>query len=168
MREVAELLNAMRDAGVIMAYAVFGAIAQMRYTEPVTTVDADVLVALPWSGGLDLLRPIYEFLAARGYSPEGEAVRVGDWPVQFFPVFNPLTEEALAQAETVDFEGVPLRVVRVEHLAVIALSVGRAKDFARILAMLESGSITREAIAELAARYGLADAWAQFEARFLG
>jgi hypothetical protein len=50
---------------------------------------------------------------------------------------------------------------------VIALSVGRAKDFTRILALLESGSASRESIGRLAARHGLADAWSRFESRFL-
>jgi hypothetical protein len=50
---------------------------------------------------------------------------------------------------------------------VIVLSVGRAKDFARILALFESGSVSREAIAGLAARHGLAEAWRRFESRFL-
>jgi hypothetical protein len=145
----------------------FGAIAQMRYTEPVVTLDADVLVALASPEGLDVLKPIYEFCAARGYQPEGEAVRVGAWPVQFVPVFSALTGEALEEAETADFEGVSLRVVRADYLAVIALSVGRAKDFARILGLLESGSVTREQAARLAARHGLAPAWTRFEERFL-
>ena len=166
MKEVAELLNAMRDAGVISEYALFGAIAQMRYTEPVATLDADVLVAVP-PQTLELLKPIYEFCAARGHGPEGEAIRVGAWPVQFVPVFSPLTQEALEEAESADFEGIPLRVVRADHLAVIALSVGRAKDFARILGLLESCSVSREQVARLAARHGLADAWTRFEARFL-
>lgn len=161
------MLNAMRNSGVITDYAMFGAIAQMRYTEPVATLDADVLVAVPSPQKLDLLKPMYEFCAARGYHSEGEAVRVGAWPVQLVPVFSPLTEEALEQAEAAEFEGVPVRVVRAVHLAVIALSVGRAKDFARILGLLESGSVTSEQIAELAARHGLADAWVRFEARFL-
>ena len=46
MKTVIELLNAMKQAGVIQDYAVFGAMAQMRYTEPVATLDADVLVLL--------------------------------------------------------------------------------------------------------------------------
>jgi hypothetical protein len=157
----------MREAGVISDYALFGAVAQMRYTEPVATIDADVLVTVPGPEGLDKLVPIYRFCATKGYHPEGEAIRVGAWPVQFIPVFSPLTQEALEQAETADFEGVPFRVVRAEHLAVIALSVGRAKDFTRILALLESGSITRQQIAGLAARHGLAEAWKRFESRFL-
>jgi hypothetical protein len=167
VRELAQLLNEMREAGVIGDYALFGAVAQMRYTEPVATLDADVLVSVASPERLDVLGGIYEFCAARGYRPEGEAVRVGAWPTQFVPVFDPLTREALEQAETVDFEGVPFRVVRPDHLAVIALSVGRAKDSTRILALFEAGAVGREDVARRAARHGLAEAWRRFEARFL-
>src|SRR3990172_702733 len=107
MKEVAQLLNEMRASGVIIDYALFGAAAQMRYTEPVATLDADVLVALPSPEGLDVLTPVYDFCSGKGYSPEGEAVQVGAWPVQFIPVFSPLTRDALVQAETADFESVP-------------------------------------------------------------
>jgi hypothetical protein len=167
VRELAELLNEMCASAVIVNYALFGATAQMRYTEPVATVDADVLLAMPATQGLDVLKPVYEFCARKGYKPEGEAVRVGAWPVQFIPTFNPLTREAVEQAETVDFEGVPFRVVPAAYLAVIALSLGRAKDFARILALLEAESITPEGIATLAEKHGLRNKWQHFKARFL-
>ena len=157
----------MRAAGVVRDYALFGALAQIRYTEPVATVDADVLVAVPASGRLDVLSAIYEFCAARGWHTEGEAVRVGAWPTQFIPAFSPLTVEAIEQAETAEYEGQPLRVVGAAHLAVIALSVGRAKDFARILALLEAGSVSREDVRRLAERHGLAAAWSRFERRFI-
>lgn len=133
MRALAHLLNEMRSAGVIVDYAVFGAVAQMRYTEPVATLDADVLLTMPSPDRLDVLHPVYEFCSVRGFRAEGEAIQVGGWPVQFVPVF----------------------------------SVGRAKDFTRILALLESGSVTREEVAHLAERHGLASAWKRFEARFL-
>jgi hypothetical protein len=168
MRELAELLNEMRDAGVITSYALFGATAQMRYTEPVATLDADVLVSLRPAERLDVLGGIYAFCARKGYVAEGEAIRIGAWPTQFVPTFSPLTEEAVALAETADFEGVPLRVVRADHLAVIALSVGRAKDLTRILSLLESGAVTRGDIGRLAARHGMSEAWERFEVRFPG
>jgi hypothetical protein len=167
VRELAVLLNEMRSAGVIQDYALFGAVAQMRYTEPVATLDADVLVAVPATDRIDVLRDLYEFCAARGFRPEGEAIRVGSWPTQFVPVFSVLTREAVERAETADFDGVPLRVVRADYLAVIALAVGRAKDFTRILALLESQSVTADQLGELAARHGLSDAWRLFRARFL-
>jgi len=167
VKEVALLLNAMRDAGVISDYALFGAAAQMRYTDAVATFDADVLVAVPGPERIDALAPVYEFCARHGWQPAGEAIRVGAWPVQFIPVFSPLTRDALAAAETADFEGVPLRVVSALHLAVIALSVGRAKDLARILALIDAGAVRTSDLTELAAEHGLSEAWRRFELRFL-
>lgn len=167
MKEVATLLNAMRDAGVISNYALFGATAQMRYTEPVATLDVDVLVDVSNPDRLDILAPLYDFASRRGYEPKGETVVVGAWPVQFIPIFSALTSEAVAEAETADFDGIPLRVVKAAHLAVIALSVARGKDFARVLSLLESGAVTREEISQLAAKHGLDSAWQQFERRFL-
>lgn len=167
MEEVARLLNELCAAGVITDYALFGATAQMRYTEPVATLDVDVLVSIPGSERIDVLKGIYAFCAAKGYHPEGEAIRVGSWPVQFVPAFNALTEEAIAMADTVDFEGVPLRVVDADRLALIALDTGRAKDFARILALLDSRSVTVESIASLADHHGLGGKWQQFQSRFL-
>lgn len=167
MKKVAILLNAMRDAGVISDYALFGAAAQMRYTEAVATLDADILVAVPATDRLDILSPIYAYCAKAGYYPEGEAVKVDSWPVQFMPVFSPLTEAAMRDADTADFDGVPLRVVRADYLAVLALSVGRAKDFARILALIENGSVTPDRVEELARAHGLNDAWVRYKTRFI-
>ena len=59
VKKVAELLNGMGVAGVIEDYALFGAAAQMRYTEAIATLAADVLVALATPGRLDLLEAIY-------------------------------------------------------------------------------------------------------------
>jgi len=167
MKAVVELLNDMKAAGVVRDYALFGAIAQMRYTEPVATLDADVLVLLGSEASLDVLSPIYRFCGERGYRSRGEAVQVGDWPVQFLPTFSPLTEEAVREAETGDIEGLPVRVVGAKHLAVIALSVGRAKDHTRILALLEAGAVGREEIESLALRHGLGARWQAFKKRFL-
>ncbi len=167
MEEVAKLLNDMVSAEVITNYAVFGAVAQMRYTEALATMDADILVAVTEPDALDCLSSIYAFCSERGYIPEGEAVPVGDWPVQFIPAFDALTEEAMKNAETGDLEGTPIRVVRADYLAVIALSVGRGKDFARILALRESGSVTDEQIADLAHRHQLGEAWQTFKERFI-
>ena len=153
--------------GVVSNYALFGAAAQIRYTEPVATLDADVLVAVRSPERIDALADVYRYCRERGLPAEGEAIRVGAWPVQFVPAFDGLTREAMETAETADFEGVPFRVVRADHLAVIALSVGRAKDYARVLALLESGAVTAAAVRSLAERHGLGEGWTRFERRFL-
>ena len=106
----------------------------MRYTEAVVTMDAAVLIVTQQQGSIDERSPLYEFRTSRGYAPEGEAIRIGDWPVQFIPAFNPLTVGAVREAETGEIDGVPIRVVRADFLAAMVLSTGRPKDFARILA----------------------------------
>ncbi len=167
MKDVARLLNDMISAGIITDYAIFGAVAQMRYTSAVATMDADILVVTTRHDSLDVLKPIYDFCSARGYAPEREMIRVGEWPVQFIPVFNSLTEEAVREAETGEIEGIPFRVVRADFLATIALSTGRPKDFTRILALLESRAVSSEDIAELVGRYQLQSEWKRFRERFL-
>lgn len=167
MRDVALLLNGLRDAGVIRNYALFGATAQMRYTEAVATIDAGVLVDLPDMKRLDILQPIYEHCTRLGLRPEGEAIRVGAWPVQFIVAFSDLTREAMGTAEEADFEGVPLRVVRAPYLAAIALSVGRSKDISRIIALLEAEAVTRTELESLASRHDLTEKWVAFRKRFL-
>lgn len=62
-----------------------------------TRATAPGLVALPSPDRIDALSGVYEFCAAKGYLPEGEAIRVGAWPVQSVPVFNTLTREAMEQ-----------------------------------------------------------------------
>jgi hypothetical protein len=114
MKDVARLLNDMLSAGIIGDYAIFEAVAQMRYTPAVAAMDADILVEMKRRGSLDLLKPIHEFYSARGNTPDRETIRVGEWPVHFIPVFSPLTEEAVREAETGEIEGIPLRVVRAD------------------------------------------------------
>jgi hypothetical protein len=167
MKDVARLLNDMISAGIITDYAIFGAVAQMRYTQAVVTMGADILVVMERQDSLDVLKPIYDFCSVRGYTPDRGTIRVGEWPVQFIPVFNSLTEDAVRDAETGEIEGIPLRVVRADFLAAIALSTGRPKDFARILALLESRAVSSADIAELARRYRLQSEWKRFRKRFL-
>ena len=161
------MLRDMLEDGVISDYAIFGAVAQMRYTEAVSTMDADVLVGVVGEKRIDVLDPIYRYCSSKGYRPEGEALRVGSWPVQFIPAFSALTEEAMREADVGQIEGVPIRVVRADHLAIIALSTGRPKDFARILSLLESGSVSTDVLRRLAIRHGLSAEWRKFTTRFL-
>ncbi len=166
MRELIQLIDEMLNAGVLKNYAIFDALAQMRYTEAVVTMDADILIGVE-DEGLAVLSPIYAFCKDRGYLPEGEAIRVGSWPAQFIPVFDDLSKDAMESAERDDIDGLRVRVVRADYLAVMALKVGRAKDRLRILALLESEATTIENIAKLAKQYNLLDRWMKFQEQFL-
>jgi len=165
MNKVALLLQEMVSTGVITSYAVFGAVAQMRYTEAVLTEDADVLVELPGKHGLDVLAPINAYCRSKGFPAQGQWIRVGQWPVQFIPPYSPITEAALREAVVEDFEGVPLRVVRADFLALIALDAGRTRDFDRIVRMMEAGAISLDGLEELAERHGLSAKLRAFKSR---
>jgi sRNA-binding protein len=66
-----------------------------------------------------------------------------------------LTEEAVRAAERIDYEGVPARVFRAEHIVAIAASVGRAKDKARIEQLLQQADLDRTYLADLLQRHKL-------------
>ncbi len=94
-------------------------------------------------------------------------VVIAGWPVQFLPPTSPLVEEALADAVTVQVEGTPARVFTAEHLAAIALQIGRPKDKARLLQFVESGAIDTGHFLAILARHDLNNRWQEFERTFL-
>ena len=66
-----------------------------------------------------------------------------------------LTEEAVREAERIDYEGVPAKVFSAEHIVAIAASVGRAKDKARIEQMLQQANIDKRRLENILLRYNL-------------
>lgn len=168
MKQTLEVLNQLEREGVIGRYAIGGAIAATRYIEPIQTYDLDVFVLLPVSpSGLISLSPIYDRLREYGYTPRGEAVEIAGWPVQFLPVYNPLTEAALQASLEVEFAGAPTRVLSAEYLAAIMLETGRPKDHARLMQFFECAVVNRTVLEDLIARHGLAAKWTRFKSLFL-
>ena len=87
IEEVIAAVNAMETAGVIGRYAIGGAVGATFFLEPVATLDVDIFVALEPEPGQVMvsLRPIIDFLVARGGTLQGEYIVVAGWPVQFLP-----------------------------------------------------------------------------------
>ena len=56
------------------------------------------------------LSPIYNALWTRGYKEQAEFVYVEGVPIQFLPATGDLQEEALKEAFTKQYEGIPTRV----------------------------------------------------------
>jgi hypothetical protein len=162
-----QVLNRMEAEGVVGRYAIGGAVAATFYVEPVSTFDLDIFFTTEMAAGeFFSLKPLYDFLSALGYAPVGEGVDIEGWPVQFLPAFNPLLEEALAQAAEIRFKNTPTRVMRAEHLVAVMLQTGRAKDHARVIQFLEEGAVELSALAEVLARHGLTGRWDEFRRRF--
>jgi hypothetical protein len=70
-------------------------------------------------------------------------------------VTSGLTEEAVREAERIDYEGVPARVFRADHIVAIAASVGRAKDKARIEQMIELAGLHNTKLEDILQRHKL-------------
>ncbi len=146
--------------GVIEQYAIGGAVAAIFYIEPINTNDLDVFFHMQESrAGLDVLAPLYKYLSGLGYHGKGEAIEIEGWPVQFLPIFNPLLEEAVEQAQVVHFHRTKTRVMRAEHLVAIMLQTGRLKDHARIAQFVEHDVVDQKQLAGILVRHGLLKKW---------
>jgi len=169
IKEVIATINQMQRAGVIERYAIGGAVGATFYLEPVATLDVDIFVAFKTQPGSSLVspQPIFEYLTQHGATVEGEYLVIAGWPVQFLPPTSPLGEEALAQAAEVDVEGEPTRVFSAEHLAALALQLGRAKDKARLLQFVENGALDADRFQTILTRHGLLEKWRTFGQQFL-
>jgi hypothetical protein len=140
LADVLRAANELAAAGLIEDWALGGALAAIYYVEPFTTYAADIFF-IPKDKGLTAGLPaIYAHLQSQGWQVECEHLLVRGFPVQFLAA-NGLTEEAVREAERIDYEGVPAKVFRAEHIVAIAASVGRAKDKARIEQLLQQADL---------------------------
>jgi hypothetical protein len=168
MEQTLQVINRMKEDGVIENYAIGGAMAAMFYIDPFTTEDLDIFFAIRGAEStLDFLAPIYEYLTQRGYKADGVMINIEGWPVQFLPLYNPLVEEAVEQANETDYGHTPLRVIRAEHLVAIMLDTGRPKDYARITRFLEVGTVDMESLTDILSRHMLETKWRDNRWRFI-
>jgi len=167
MKESLSEVNELQSAGFIGRWAIGGAMGATFYLEPVSTYDLDIFVIFEGAPLILTLTPIYDFLQSRGHKAEGYAMLLHGWPVQFLPAESSLLREAVEQAREVDFEGVSAWVMTPEHLMAIALQTGRGKDYARLLAFVESQAADNQKLHEILKRHGLTAAWEKFRRNFL-
>jgi hypothetical protein len=154
LAEVFAAANRLRAAGLIVEYALGGALAAVRYTEPFTTYDADIFF-IPADTGLSAGIPaIYAHLEGLGHRIDREHILIRGFPVQWLATHG-LTEEAVREALPIEFEGAEGRIFRAEHLIAIAASVGRTKDRARIEQMIEQAEIDRTLLDAILTRHRL-------------
>ncbi len=158
LKKVFEVMNELLSERLIKDYALGGAMAAMRYTEPFTTNDADIFFAPVVDDLTAGIPAIYAYLKSRGYDPRADHVVVGGFPVQFLAASG-LTDEALRKAEEIEFEGVRTKVFRPEHLAAEAARLGRPKDQVRLELLLTQARLDRRKLRGILKRHKL-------EARF--
>ncbi|MBB5031316.1 hypothetical protein [Prosthecobacter vanneervenii] len=167
MKDTLSEINLLRSAGLIGKWAIGGAMGATFYLEPISTYDLDIFVLFEGAPLILTLSPIYDFLKVRGHMPDGDALMVCGWPVQFLPAESALLSEAVEAAREVDFEGVPAYVMTAEHLMAISLQTGRGKDFARLVTFMECRVANEAKLREILERHGLLTAWKRFEQNYL-
>jgi len=154
LADVLRAANGLVAARLIEDWALGGALAAIYYVEPFTTYDADIFF-IPKDKGLTAGIPaIYAYLQSQGWQAEREHLLLRGFPVQFLAASG-LTEEAVREAEPIDYEGVAAKVFRAEHIVAIAASVGRAKDKARIEQLFEQADLDQSRLENILQRYNL-------------
>ncbi|HJX25400.1 MAG TPA: hypothetical protein VJ252_04540, partial [Chthoniobacterales bacterium] len=93
-------------------------------------------------------------LESKGWRVEREHLLIRNFPVQFLAAAG-LTEEAVRQATSIEYEGVPAKVFRPEYIIAIAASVGRHKDLARIEQLREQAKIDQTLLDDIVRRFNL-------------
>jgi hypothetical protein len=172
LRKTIEVITKLAAEGAIKQYAIAGAVAALNYIQPTLTEDLDVLVSVgdfeKRESGLLTLKPIEAALAKLGYAERKDiGILVEGWPVQFLPVASKLDEEALLEAEDVEFQlkgeaPVKTRILKAEHVVATAVKLGRLKDLARVDAFLDQGAVDLATLKAVLERYELLPAWKDF------
>jgi len=165
MQVVCDILEQLLREGIVTRYAVGGATAAGFHGEPLATRDVRVFVFLdpPEGSMLVNLDPVFRRLGELGFNEfDEEGLLIHGFPVQFLSAAPGLEAEAVEQAMIVEWEDHRLRVMRPEHLAVIALSVGRPKDRARLVYLVELPDFNAESFRQILNRYQLLDRWQQW------
>ena len=162
MKETLQVLNDLKEEGILQEYALGGATALLFYAEPMLTFDVDVFVYLPGKQDLKTLvdlSSLYAALKTKGYTVEKEHVLIKGIPVQFIPVYNALVEEAVKEASKKEYEGVKIRVFKLEYLLAIMVDTHRPKDKERIRKIVEETAFDQKTLEDILKRHGLQNRW---------
>lgn len=163
LAKIFNVINEMKDNGIIEDYALGGAFAAVIYSETFSTNDMDFFINFK-SSGLISLSGIFSYLKNAGYDTYGEdgSILIEDFPVQFLSTGNNLEIDAVENAGSITFDGIVGKIITPEYLVAIALNIGRPKDRNRIVQMLELNKVNLVALCEVFNKHGLINKWINF------
>lgn len=170
IEKVFKVINRMYREGIIKDYAIGGAIATLRWTEPFFTQDLDVFVVLhtePQEGKkIIILSPIYEYLKRMGYSDwEGHRIIIEGVPVDIF-VADELEQRAIEEAVGTDYKGIKIKVMTPEYLIALFLRAGRDKDIRKIQMLVTQAKIDKIKLDKILTDYGLKKKFTEFKKKY--
>jgi len=165
MKHTLIVLNEMKEKGLFRDYAIGGAMAALRWTEPFFTQDLDIFIILQKEIREDEiinLSALYEYLKNKGYEWSGQWIIIEGIPVEFIPAEG-LAKEAVEYGVDIEFEGVKTRVVSPEYLIALFLSAGREKDKIKVRLLLDQADIDKEKLEIILRKYSLYNKFERFK-----
>jgi len=109
------------------------------------------------------LESVFTRLNELGFNEfEEEGLLIHGFPVRFQSASPSLESEAVDSAMVVEWDEHRMRVMRPEHLAAIALTVGRPKDRARLVYLAELPQFDSARFIDVLTRHGLSAQWHQW------
>jgi len=165
MQAVCDVLEQLVSEGTLRHYAIGSATAAGFHGEPLATRDVDVFVFIEPSPDsvLITLEPLCSRLAELGFSDfEEEALLIHSFPVQFLSASPGLETEAVESALVVEWETHRIRIIHPEYLAAIALTIGRPKDRARLVYLVELPTFDAQVFTDILSRHRLESRWTEW------
>lgn len=157
MRKTLEVINELKNEGIIQEYAIGGAVGVLKWVEPLFTRDLDIFIVVKRDRERKIvdLTPLYYFLKRRGYKEWiGQWIMIEGIPVEFI-VADELGEEAVLDAAEFEYEGVECRVIKPEYLIALLLQAGRNKDKIKIDMLLKEADIDKLKLEKILQKYKL-------------
>jgi len=163
VKKTLAIINELKEDGIIENYAIAGGVGAIYYIETILTYDLDIFFTYKTEPkGLEILKPIYQYLTRKGYKKQEGHIVIEGIPVQFFPVYDKLSREAVECARKTKFKGVNTRVLSAEHLLAIMLQVFRPKDKERIIMLLDQAKVDKRRLNGILRRHNLTKRYKQF------
>jgi len=157
MKKTIEVINKLKEKGLIKDYAIGGAIGVLKWVEPFFTRDLDIFIISsqePKNKVIDL-SPIYDYLKNKGYDEWiGQWIMIEGIPTEFIPAEG-LAKESVANAQEIEFEGAKTKVIIPEYLIALLLVPRREKDIMKIKMLLKQARIDRKKLNDILLRYDL-------------
>lgn len=164
MKKTLEVLNELKEKGLIKDCAIGGAIGVLKWVEPFFTRDLDIFIILPSepSNKIVDLSPIYDYLKSKGYDEwTGQWIIIGGIPTEFIPAIG-LAKEAVENAQEIEFEGVKIKVIIPEYLIPLLLVASREKDVIKINMLLEQAKLDSKKLNDILLRHSLTNNFKPF------